>query len=118
MMLASGQLYRLYKKEDFGVELERIYENDDYVIGCHGTSYIPNGDFIDDDMVFKKGLRKPIRGDTSGSIKFTVACNIPFLELLYGNMVKMDLSILILNILLESISSIVIKQLLLKIPIQ
>lgn len=81
-MLASGELYRLYKKEDFGQELERIYENNDYVIGCHGTSYKPNSEFIDDDMIFKRGLRKPIRGDAKGSIKFTVACDIPFLELL------------------------------------
>jgi len=81
----SGELddlYKKYKKDNFGVMLEKIYENDDYVIGCHGTSYKPDGDIVLDDKIFEDGIRAPIRGDTSLSMQYTVAYNIPFLEVL------------------------------------
>ena len=76
-----SMLYEKYKKENLGGTLEKIYENDDMIIGCHATSYIPEGDIVENDSIFENGIRAPIRGDGK-AIDFTVAYNIPFLEVL------------------------------------
>ncbi len=75
------RLYQNYQKENFGKVLEKLYEDDDYVIGCHGTDYKPNGDIIEDDKIFENGVRESNRSN-SKSMQFTVAYNIPFLEVL------------------------------------
>lgn len=83
-------LYKRYKTENFGSVLEKLYENEDTVIGCHGTSYTPTGDIIEDDKIFEDGIKAPDRGNPYEML-FTVAYNIPFLEVLnydqnrYGN---------------------------------
>ena len=75
------KLYQKYNKENFGKALEKLYENDDFIVGCHATSYKPDGDIIQDDKIFENGIRESNRG-TSRAMNFTVAYNIPFLEVL------------------------------------
>ena len=75
------RLYQKYKKENFGNILENIYENEDYVIGCHATSIKPDGDIIQDDKIFEKGIKESNKGNPR-AMQFTVAYNIPFFEVL------------------------------------
>lgn len=74
-------LYKKYKNKNLGFLLEKLYENEDYVIGCHATSYKPDGDIVEDDSIFANGIRESVRGQAN-EMRYTIAYNIPFLEVL------------------------------------
>lgn len=73
------KLYKLYQS-DYGKELEEIYSDNKLLIGIHGTRYITEE--IENNEIFKKGLKNSTQSGSINRLDRTVALNLPFLELL------------------------------------